>query len=215
MAGQRTTHVRKWYEHQDGNRSRSAKPGWTALVFECVAPTKTEDGKFITVEEIRFPREEFPADILDCAAGHGLMQKYGDDLAGLADKADKDNAEFDAKRGYADYIRDRLSDMHADAKNGIWVEEGEGSSGGGNVTMLMEAILRTFAAAGVEVTAAQADALRGKLKETEYREKMRKRTDVARHLADIVAERAEERRMLAAKAAKAASEEFIASLLPL
>ena len=199
--------MRKSYSHETGDNTRSAKPGWTAIVFEMVSPVKDADGKLVPIDSVTLERGLFSAEIMDCAAGHGLMQKIGDDMAGLEKKAKEDGAIFDAKLGYSEYIKARIRDMMENFTAGFWVEESESGAGGGNITILIEAVKRALAAGGVDMTPEQTAGLIEKLKDETYRSSLRARPDVKEHMTRIVAERAAERASAAAKAAKAAAKD--------
>lgn len=210
----RVTHVRKVYVYEDGAEGRSAKPGWKKLRFEMLAPNKDDDGNFVVVDTREITPDMFDGEIVHCAAGHGLSQKIGDDLAGIDKKAANDGASFDPETGYAAYIGQRIDDMVDNLKNGVWVAEGEGSTGGGNVTILFEAIMRAFEEAGVDVSEEQKAGIREKLKDEQFRKNARARADVAMHVAEITAERAAARAKAAAeKAAEASDEDTVADLL--
>lgn len=198
--------MRKSYVYADGTVSRSAKADWTALRFDLFGAERKDD-KPVVVETVTFDRSAFPADILACAAGHGLMQKLGDEAAGLAEKAKKDGFSFDAERGYADFVRDSLlAPMIDNLTNGVWVEEGEGTSGAGNVVILAEAILRTMAETNPDFVIDDEAKSRmiARLANKEVREGAKARVDVAKHVAAITAERAAERAAKAAEKANAA-----------
>ncbi len=206
MAERKTTLVRKSYRFDDGTTGRSAKPTWKDLVFEILAPTKDENDNAVVLETISVARDQFPADLLVCAMGHGLSQKIGDDLAGIASKAAKEEPPFqpDPVRGYADYAYDRIAAMVENLVAGVWVEEGEGSSSATSVTILFEAIERVLVKAGKDITDANRAERREKLKDKTFRESVAKRPDVAEQVAAIKFERAQERHLAAqAKAAEA------------
>lgn len=189
----RQTHVRKFFGYADNTTSRSAKVGWTSIMFELVAPFKDAKGDFIPLETVTIPRSSFPAEIVDCAAGHGFGQKIGDDLAGIAIKAAKEVPAVHAskERGFAEYIKSRIADMVENLSNGFWVEESE--AGGSNLTILLAAVIRTFEAAGKVLSDAQIEHIKGALKGSEYSAGLKARADISKHYADITSERAAER----------------------
>lgn len=196
----RTSRLRKMYEYDDGRTGRSAKPGWKALIFEVLA-AKTGD-EYPVAETIRIERDTLPADMWDCGSGHGVMQKVGDEISGIARQLSKDGVAEDTKLGYAPQVAESIRDAVANLQAGVWVEEGEGSSGAGNVTILIEAIGRVYTEAGHELTPDVLQSIRTKAKDADYRKGARARTDVAKHVRDIELERAKERAKAAAQAAK-------------
>lgn len=206
-------HMRKVYTYEDGSTGQSAKPGWTKLTFNLYGSEKDENDKPIVVDSFDVSKADLPDAIKDCAIGHGVSQKMGDDQAGIATKAKAENVEPDPKTGYAGFIKGRLSDMMDNFANGVWVAEGEGSSGGGNVTILFEAIVSAFGDAGQELTDEQKATVRAKLQDEDYRKSARARPDVGMHVARITAERAAERAKAARKAAKDAGTSDMGDLL--
>lgn len=210
MATSKTTLARKVYTYSDGETGRSAKPGWTKLTFELLAPEKDSDGNAIVLESVDVTPDMFPEDIQWCAIGHGLSQKLGDNLAGIAGKAakDEDAPDFDEERGYVDYAVILLSDAIDNLKNGVWVSESEGSSGPGSVTMLYEAIVAAFTEAGSELSEEQLANIRTKLKDEDYRKAAKANPSVDAKYKELAAKRAAER----AKAAKAKAKDAGADL---
>jgi hypothetical protein len=189
---------RKSYVYADGTTSRSAKTGWTGLRFE-VFNGRDADEKPVVINTIDMPRDSFNADILSCAAGHGLMQKIGDELAGYDKKAEKAGAAADHA-----FVTGLISDAFDNLKSGVWVEEGEGSGGGGNVTVLLEAVVAAYAESGVTLTPEQTAGLMKKLADKAERDGLKANPIVAKHVAIITANRAAERAKAATKAAKGA-----------
>lgn len=198
---------RKSYVYDDGTTSRSAKPGWAALRFEVFNGRDGED-KPIVVDTIDLGRADFGADILACAAGHGLMQKIGDELAGFDKKAEKAGAPADHT-----FVSSLINDAADNLKSGVWVEEGEGSGGGGNVTILLEALVAAFAESNVVVSDEQKAGLMKKLADKAERDRIKAEPTVAKHIAMITAARAAERAKAAQKAAKGADTASLAALL--
>lgn len=198
---------RKSYRYQDGTTSRSAKAGWTALVFE-LFDGRDAEGKGIVAGTIEFPKAELGSEVLECAMGHGLSQKLGDELAGIEAKRTKaaENGEaFETAAEFASYL---LTNMWDNLKSGVWVEEGEGGGAAGNVTLLFEAILAAFEKAGKPISEDKHPTLRKHLEDKTYRDDARSNPHVKAELSRIVAERAAER----AKAAKAAAKTAAADL---
>lgn len=196
------SHVRKVYEFENGERGRSAKPDWTALHFELLGTGKDADGKAVVVDTVTVERSGIVDDIAACAVGHGLSQKLGDDLSGIAKKADADGASFDETNGFAAYIRERLEAMLDNFSNGVWVAEGEGATGSGNVTILLEAMVRVFEAAGKDLSDEQLATIRNNLKDEDYRKGVKARPDVDKHVKAIQLERAQARLAAAENAAE-------------
>lgn len=202
----RTQLVRKVYVHEDGEEGRSAKPESKSLRFEFLAPQKDENDNPVVLDTRTIDLDAFIKEqpgIAHCAFGHGLSQKLGDGLAGIAGKAAKDDVSEDKERGFVDYALSLFDDALDNLQNGVWVAEGEGSSGSGNVTVLFEAIVAAFAKAGTDLTDEQRASVRGKLKDEQYRKDAKARSDVAAEVARITAERAAERAKKAAAKAKA------------
>ena len=194
--------LRKSYVYADGSTSRSAKKDWTGIRFEFLAPEKVED-KIIVLETVTYARDQF-ASVWDCAAGHGLMQKMGDELAGIDKKAAADGESFHKTRGWADYAQVLIGGVFDNLTNGVWVEEGEGSGASGNVTILAEAIIRFMAENGVETDEIGKVHLLQNLQDKAVREGAKRNPMVAKHIADIAAERARARALKMAAEATAA-----------
>ncbi len=206
MANTKTMLSRKVYTYENGETGRSAKPGWQKLTFEFLAPNKDEKDQPIILETVSVDRSLFPAEVLDCAIGHGLSQKLGDALAGIAGKAAKEGVSPDKERGFVDFAFELISDAIDNLKEGVWVAEGEGSSGSGSVTILYEAIVAAFAKAGTELTDEQKASIREKLKGEDYRNAAKARKDIAAEVEKIKAARAAERAKKAAAQAKQADD---------
>lgn len=194
--------ARKVYVHADGTEGRSAKPGWTALRFDLFGAEKDADGKPVVVSSVTVDPASIPAEMRECAFGHGMSQKLGDSLAGLEKSAKDDGASFDATRGWADYATDLLTGVLEDIQSGVWVAESEGGSGG-SVGILAEAIFAVLRDNGQEPDEAAQAAIRKSLQDEAQRKKMQGRADVKAHLTRIQAEKAQER----AKKARAAAKE--------
>lgn len=184
--------MRKSYVMADGSVRKSAHPEWQSIRFELFG-TERKDDKPVVVKTVDYSRDTFSEAILACAAGHGLMQKLGDDMAGLAASAVEDGFTPDDKNGYSEYVAERLQNMVDNFANGVWVEEGEGSSGAGNVTILLEAICRAFAAKGNPLDDEGKRAMLAKLADKGTRDGAKKLPEVNMHIAIITAERAAER----------------------
>ena len=205
----RTQLVRKVYDYEGGESGRSAKPNATVLNFEFLAPEKDENDKAVVLDTRTIDLKAFAADNAEmafCAMAHGLSQKLGDELAGIDGKAAKANEARDDERGFVDFALSLWDDMFDNITSGVWVEEGEGSSGAGNVTVLLEAIVAAFADAGTELDDAQKAGIRASLKDEAFRKAAKARPDVAAHVADITAKRAAERAAKAKEKAAAATD---------
>ena len=209
----RTTHLRKRYEYEDKTTGRSAKPKWTALLFDLISPVKNSDDELVVLDTVRVERDDFTDEMIDCAVGHGFMQKIGDDMAGIDKKALTDGIAFDAKTGFSDYIADRIADMLENFGANVWVAEGEGATGGSNITILSQAIFATFAAAKQELDDEAKAKVMVRLQDEDYRKKAKLRPDIASHVARITAERAAERAEAAAKKAKGTTAADLKDLL--
>lgn len=209
MASERISILRKVYRNADGSRSRSAKAGWQALVFEFLAPNKDDKGNLVVLETVEFAKGAIPTEMFECAAGHGLSQKLGDTIASLVDKAKKAEPPVvaDPERGLVDFAMELIQDAWDNIVQGVWVSEREGSSGAANVTILLEAIVAAFKDGGKVLTEEEIAAQRAKLADEDHRTKAREVPAVAAHVARIQAERAAER----AKAARAKAKEAGAS----
>lgn len=191
--------LRKSYVFADGTTRRSAKEGATALRLE-ILDGKEEDGKTLKVANtIDFDPTKVNDAIRFCAMLHGFSQKIGDEVAGAQAKAEKAGETFGP-----DFVTGLISDAIDNLLGGVWVEEGEGSSGGSNITILFEAVLVAFAEAGSEIPDTSYSALRAKLADKAERDKFRASPEVASHVARITAERAAKRAAEAAAKAKAA-----------
>lgn len=221
----RATHVRKMYVKGDEVK-RSAFPGWEILRFEMVAPEKVNDD-FVTVDTYDVRKADIVEAIADCAMGHGLSQKLGDNLAGIDKKVAADNSElpaFDPKTGYAAAIRALLEEQMEDLRNGIWVSEAEGG-GGGNITILLEAIVAAFKAEGQELTEEQVGTFKTQLQNgmttkdgveldgKGYQKVLKSSPAIAAQIARINKERADARAKEAQKRAKEAGASNLADLL--
>ena len=157
--------------------------------------------------------DDFTDDMMDCAIGHGFMQKIGDDMAGIDKKALIDGISFDTKTGFSEYIADRISDMVENFTANVWVAEGEGATGGSNITILSQAIFATFAAAKQELDDDAKAKVMVRLQDEDYRKKAKLRPDIASHVAKITAYRAAERADAAAKKAKGTTAADLKDLL--
>ncbi len=210
----RITHVRKVYEYDDGSEGRSAKPNWTALRFEALAPEKDAEDNFIVLDQRRITREDAQKwETSDCAMGHGYSQKVGDDLAGLPKKAKEDGASFDDERGYADYAMERVDAMLDNFANGIWVTESEGGSGAGSVTILFTAICKAYENGGAPLDEEAQATIRQKLKDEEFRKNAAEVAEVKAVMEEIKAERAAERAKKAREAAQGGDGNGLAALM--
>lgn len=214
MADKRITHVRKVYEYDDGSEGRSAKPNWTKLRFEALAPEKDGDDNFVVLDSRTIEREAaLKWDIAPCAMGHGLSQKVGDDLAGLPKKAKEDGASFDPEKGYSEYAMERVDAMLDNFANGIWVTESEGGSGAGSVTILFTAICQAYEQGGAALDEDAQAELRGKLKDEEFRKAAAEVAEVKAAMEEIKAARAAERAKKAREAAADGGGEGLAGLM--
>ena len=209
--------VRKSYINSaDGTEKRSAFPEATTLRFYFLSPRKDAEDRPVIVGTRDIVLSTVSDDMKACALGHGLSQKLGDDLAGIASKAAKEETpvDIDPDDGWAPYAMERFDDALANIMAGVWVTEAEGGGTASSVTILLEAIVATFADAGKELSDEDMAKLRNALKDEDYRKNAKARKDVAAHMAAINAKRAEERRKKAAKALKEeAPTEDIDSLL--
>lgn len=190
----RLQHVRKVYTYADGSTGRSAKPEWVKLTFEMLGPKGDDDETAPVVDTFDFVRDDIPQEIHWCSSGHGLSQKGGDDIAGIAKKAKESGYDYDPVRGYADCIKERLGNVYDNILAGIWVAEGESSSGAGNVTILLQAVMQVFENANRELSEDQIAAFRENLKDEEYRNELKARPDIDLQVRKILEERAAERR---------------------
>lgn len=206
-------HLRKKYVYENGESGRSAKPNWVKLVFELLGPKTDDDEPAPVVDTIEIERSEIGEDIVACAIGHGISQKLGDDLAGIAKKAKAEGVSPDETRGYADFILERLNAMLENFAAGVWVAEGESASGAGSVTILLEAIVAAFKASGTELTEEQIAGVRLNLKDEAWRNQVKARADVAAQVEIIKAARAAERAKKAQEKAAAAETDDLASLV--
>lgn len=211
----RATHVRKVYVKGDETK-RSAFEGWEVLRFEMLAPEKDAEGNPVVIDTFDVSRGEVPQSIADCAFGHGISQKLGDNLAGIDKKVSAEGSElpgYDAQRGYANAIRALLEDQMEDLRNGIWVSEAEGGAGGGNVTILLEAVKAAFAKGGTELSDEQIAAFKTALADKEQAKAVKSNPAIAAEIARINKERADARAKEAAKRAKDAGAGGLADLL--
>lgn len=202
-------HLRKKYVYDDGKSGRSAKPNWVKLVFELLGPKGEGEESAPVVDTFEVERSALTEDIVSCAIGHGISQKMGDDLAGLPKKAKADGVEYDEKKGFSEYIAERLEDMVDNFAAGVWVAEGESASGSGSVTILLEAIVGAFAKVDTALTEEQIAGIRDNLKSEDWRNQVKERADVKAEIARITAERAAQR---AQKAQAKLAEEGVGDL---
>lgn len=208
----RNSILRKLYVYPDGSTSRSAKPGWASVrfdVFSGFTPGATAEDKPTPVvgKSIGFSRED-ASRVMDCAFGHGLMQKIGDEIAGWQKKAEKASAKADWN-----FVVGLIEDMIDTLTSGVWVEEGEGSSAG-NVTLLFQALVAAYEEAlGRPLTDEGKAAMLGKLSEKAEREAAKAIPQVAKHLARLTAERAAARAEEAAKASEGSGAEKLSAFL--
>ena len=137
----RNSVLRKCYVAPDGTTRRSAKAGFNILRFE-VLNGKDGENKPIVAQTIDFDPSSISEDVRHCAMYHGFSQKIGDEVAGAPAKAEKAGETFGP-----DFVASLINDAIANLTAGVWVEEGEGSSGAGNVTILFEAVKAAFEAA--------------------------------------------------------------------
>lgn len=208
----RVTHARKVYVYEDDTTGRSAKPNWKTLRFELIKPEKDAEGNLVVCDTVDIPRDTFLPEILDCGAGHGLMQKIGDDLAGLATKAKADQFSPDPETGFAEYIKQRIADMLDNFAAGVWITESEGKSGA-NVTILLDAMMRAFSDSGMELSEEQVAGIREKLKDEKYRSDAQAMPAVKAYVEEIKLERAKERAKAAKEAAKDAGASDMSALI--
>ena len=190
--------LRKSYVMPDGSTRRSAHADATALRLE-VLNGKDADGNLIVAQTINFDPASVNESIRKCAMLHGFSQKIGDEVAGAQGKAEKAEQTFGP-----DFVAGLLTDVIENLTGGVWVEEGEGSSGGSNVTILFEGILAAFEDNGTPIREDKHDWLRAKLANKEERDKFRANPAVAAKVAKITADRAVERAKAAAAKAKEA-----------
>ena len=211
MANRGPQVVRKSYLAAVGTAEETAKrsafPGWEVLRFEFLSPRKDANDNPIVVGTRDVQASTLPDEIQWCSLGHGISQKLGDDLAGIAAKAAKEEEPVseDPEDGWAPYAMERFDYALENLIAGVWVSESEGSGGGASVTILLEAIVAAFADKGRELTEEEVSKLRLAVKDEDYRKKARERADVKAHMATIAAKRAEERRKKLAKEAKTAT----------
>jgi hypothetical protein len=197
--------MRKVFVNEDGTVSRSADRGCKVLRFELFETAKTDKEEFVVCDTVDFELGNLPERMVRAAMGHGLAQKMGDSVAGIVKYAAREEVGFtpDAKTGYAALIRTLLTELWEDISNGFWTEERAEGEGGASVTILLQGILRAFAAEGIQVTDAQLEGLRAKLGNKEARDALAKRNDIKVHVAAIRAERAAEAAKKALEAAAA------------
>lgn len=184
--------MRKSYVYADGTTSRSAKNDWTALRFEFFDGVGS-DGKPAVANTVDFSRGDFEK-VSGAAMGHGLAQKLGDEAAGYPAKAEKAHATADWQ-----FVKSLITDAADNLRNGVWVEEGEGSSGAGNVTILAEATARAYAEIGKPLSDGAKAKVISALANKEEREKARANALIAKHVRAIEKERADERARKAAE----------------
>lgn len=214
MASTRTQLVRKVYLDAEGESQRSAHKDAQVLRFEFLAPEKDAEDNAVVLEVRNVDLQGFLAEHSDmafCAMGHGLSQKLGDNLAGIAGKAAKaePSVEPDPERGFVDFALELFDDALDNILSDVWVAEGEGSSGAGNVTILVQAIVAVLEANGREADVAE---IRGKVKDKDYREKAKANPHVAAEVRKLEQARAEERLKKAQEKAAEASTEGLDEL---
>lgn len=193
MANERV--MKKVYTYADGTEGRSAKPGWTRINFQLIS--SVDEDKKVTVDRvISFEAGEFEK-IRDCAIGHGLMQKIGDEVSGWRTKAEKAG-----KEPTLDFVESLIRDVADNLRAGVWVEEGEGNTGAGNVTILLDAIKAAYEKVGQPLSDEQITVFTAKLAEKAERDAIKAIPEVDVEVKRIIAERAQTRAKEAAKAMK-------------
>lgn len=202
---------RKLFVTPDGETTSRPVENWSAIRYELFGdlPHGKEDKaeNYPVAKTVDIPRADFPESIILCAAAHGLAQKIGDTAFNSLDAAAKeDGVSTDPEsRGaaFVAMVEGRLQDVIDNLTSGVWTEEREGS-GGANVKIVAEAVLRTLTAQGqapADTDAAMAS-LVAKLKDDEARKGTEANPAVKVHIAAIKAERAQARAKELAKGAK-------------
>lgn len=215
MATKKNRIARKVYVYDDGTTGRSAKPNWQKLKFEFLAPKAEGEAEARVVNTLEVTADMIPEAMQHAAMGHGLSQKCGDAYADIVKKAKALGETEDKETGWAHLAKSLAQDVLDNIVNGVWVAEGEGSSGAGNVTILFEALVRAFQAEGVEPSEEQLAKIRQNLQDEKTREAVKARADVHRFVAEIQAERAAARAKAAAEAATTSGDEEAQSLADL
>lgn len=208
MAKTRLKTNRKLFVAPNGDTSSRPIENWSAIRYELFGslPAGKEDKSenYPTVKTVDIPRDSFPEHIMDLAAAHGLAQKIGDTAFNSVEAAAKDEGfSPDPETAYAAFVEGRLQDILDNLQNGVWIEEKEGS-GGANVKIVAEAVIRTLTAQGqapADTDAALASLI-AKMKDDETRRATSANPAVKVHIAAIQAERAAARAKELAKGAK-------------
>lgn len=208
MAKTRLKTNRKVFVAPNGETSSRPVEGWAYIRYELFGalPAGKEDKaeNYPVVKTVDIARDSFPANIMELASGHGLAQKIGDTAFNSVEAAAKeDGFAPDSETAYAAFVEGRLQDILDNLQSGVWVEEKEGS-GGANVKIVAEAVIRTLTAQGqapADTDAALASLI-GKMKDDETRKATAANPAVKVHIAAIQAERAAARAKELAKGAK-------------
>lgn len=179
MTKKRADVCKKVYLDKDGNESRSAHPGVVAQEF-----------RFANDQTHRVLFEELPENIQFCAGRHGLFQKLGDEYS---------NAKGDANVAENDFLS-LLEQLQA----GNWVTQK--GAGVPRISIVLEAIIRAYAAKGDPMDETRIAAARESLKDQDVLNGAKDDEPIAAQITIINRERAEARE--AAAVAKAAGVEM-------
>lgn len=202
---------RRLYVNAKGETFSRPMLGAVAFRYELFGalPAGKEDKaeNYPVVKTMEFPVDAFPEDIMQIASLHGLSQKIGDTSFNSVDIAAKAEGFVpDPENAYAAFVAERLQDAIDNLTAGVWTEDKEGS-GGANVRIVAEAVLRTLTAQGQAPADAEAAmaSLITKLKDDDTRKATAANQAVKVHIAAITAERAAARAKELAKEAKGIS----------
>jgi len=174
--------AKRVYIDADGGESRNASPDAVVCEF-----------RFVNGEVLPWKLSDFPQEILDAGAWHGLNQKLGD--------------AFSAAKGDVALAFESATAMMEVLGLGTWVQKGSGV--GAAPSMLLESIVRALTAKeGEEPDSERRSAIMLQLKDEETRKGALDDPNIAAEYAAIKAERAAEKAAKAlAKAEESAGDE--------
>lgn len=125
----------KYYLNAEGERSTTSIADWSGLGFDIFDPDgkRDKEDKPIVVDTVTLDRAKFPDAVIAMAAGHGILQKIGDEYSSAK------SAEMD--------IVEVINTMAERLQSGEW-NTPRGAGSGPRPSMVMEAVKRALVQAG-------------------------------------------------------------------
>ena len=202
----KTARARRIFVSADGTQSRSSTSDWVELRFEILGAERDENNRAVAVDTVVVTPETMK-EVWHAAAGTGCSEHITNAYANVPKLAEQYGMKEHKTRGFADVVKLAIESMIEDMANGIWVEAKEGV---GNLSTLVEAILRTYREVGQEIAdeVATRKSLIAHLQDEKAAKDARGNPIVKKHLAAVEAERAAKR---AAKLAAAMEDEEAAT----